>query len=270
VKRRLLLLAAGAGIAFAGWRTLTPPAIELGGGAAAVPTALEPRSLELAQCRRAGRIEALDAFVEDQRARAAGGGAAELRFLAEALLERALLRSQHKGLRPGEPVFAELPPALAQDVDAGLAALAAARRAGDDSADGHRLEAALLSCRITGWASALQWNGAIDAALRAAAARAPEHPRLLVALGCQALFAPALLGRDLPRARALLERAAAALPIDERPLVFLALAADLDGRRDDALAALRAAAERNPENRYARVVLARLEAREADPFGRDL
>lgn len=269
MKKHLLAAAAATGLLFAGWHWFGLRAIE-----APVPhtagTPLGAGSEELARVRRSASLEALDHWIRTQRERTSPADASGLRTLAEALLERALAHASHKGMRPGEPVFTELPAAVAQDLDAAENALRAARQAGDDSAETYRIEAAVLGNRITGFASALQLNGRIEAALREAVQRDPQHPRIQVALGCRYLFAPALLGRDLARARQHLEAGANALPLDERPLLFLALLAELEGNRAEAVTRLEQALARNPHSRYAQTVLARLRGGEPDAFGRDV
>jgi hypothetical protein len=190
--------------------------------------------------------------------------------LAEACLERALCRSHDRGLAIGTPTWSRLPREVAEDVEAGLAAVQQARRHGDDGADLHRIEAALLGQRITGLASALQWNGKIQTALQAAGERAPDDARLHVAIGLRKLLAPKLLGHDAAGALRHFEFAAQALPDDERPAVFAAMASQLQHKRQEAIAWLEQAVARNGANRFAKVVLQRLRAGEDDPFGRDV
>lgn len=191
-------------------------------------------------------------------------------LLAEAHLERSLLRSHDRGIVVGAPVHAQLPKEVQDDLDAGLAAAKRARELGDDSSDLFRIEAGLLSQRITGLASALQWNGRIQDALRLAGERAADNPHLHVALGLRRLLAPKLLGHDPGKALEHFEFASRALPEDERPAVFAAMASYLQHKRQQAIGWLEQAVARNPQNRFARVVLRRLRAGEDDPFGRDV
>lgn len=245
------------------------------GPAAAGPAAARAaggRAAALAAARRSCDPEQLDRFVAEQRAQVARSphDALARRLCAEALLERVLLRNQLRGMVVGEPVHAELPAETAADIDEALALLAAARSAGDDSSDNWRLEAALLGNRITGLASALQWNGRIEAALEEAAARDAHNPALHVALGLRRLLAPRWLGHDPEQALRHLEFAAGAMPDDERPDVFAAMAAYLLRKRQQAIAKLEQAVARNPNNRFAHVVLQRLRRGEPEPFERDV
>jgi tetratricopeptide (TPR) repeat protein len=190
--------------------------------------------------------------------------------LAATCLERCLLHSHRRGLAVGTPTWSTLPAAVASDVDQGLAAVEQARAHGETSADLHRLEAALLGQRITGVAAALRWNGRIEHALAKASELAPDDPRVQVALGLRKLLAPPLLGHDPVRALAHFTAAAEQLPEDERPAVFAAFACHLQDLRSQALQWLEQAVQRNPRNSFAQVVLQRLRAGEAEPFGRDV
>jgi hypothetical protein len=230
------------------------------------------RSEALARTRLGADLAALDAFVAEQRARAeAADRADEHRVLAEAHLERCLLRDTRRGMAVGEPTHAELPAPNQADIEAGLAATDRAIERGDPSADVHRIRSALLSLRVTGFASALANRPKIDAALKAAEAIDPGHPRVVIARACEKLFAPnRLLGHDPAAAERMFVAAAAALPLDERPLTFAAMCAWLLERNEDAIEHLGAAAARNPQNPYVREVLRRLEAGEDEPFARDV
>jgi tetratricopeptide (TPR) repeat protein len=271
----LLCLFAALGLAATGYSLLRADA----GTAIAVPSgvpagAADPSALRAAlhAARRTCSIAALDQFVAEHRARceAQPGDAEAWHLLALAHLERALLRSHDRGLRAGEPTFPSLPAELVADLDAGLVAVARARELGDGTGDLFRIEAGLMSQRITGLASALQWNGRIQEALRQASEIAPDNPHLHVALGLRKLLAPRWLGQDPTQALAHFEFAAKALPDDERPAVFAAMASWLQRQGQAAIAWLEQASARNPANRFARAVLARLRAGEDDPFGRDL
>ncbi|MBK8099935.1 MAG: hypothetical protein IPK26_22765 [Planctomycetes bacterium] len=242
------------------------------GAGTAVATPTDPPQAELAAARRDGSLAAFDALVARRRqatAESAANGQAWC-LLAEALLERVLQRNQLRGMAVGEPLHTTLPPALAQDLDDGLAAIAAARRAGVDSAESYRIEAGLLSNKITGLGAALQFNGQVQKALNTAFAKAPESAPLHVALGLRKLLAPRLLGHDPEKALEHLEFAAKNMPDDERPGVFAAMAAFLTRRRQKAIEWLEQAVARNPGNVFARVVLQRIRRDEADPFGRDV
>ena len=117
---------------------------------------------------------------------------------------------------------------------------------------------------------ALAERPAIQKAIEQARALKPDHPRVLVALGCEKLFAPRFLGHDPEGAKGMFLSASEALPEDERPLVFAAMAAHLLRQHEEAIQLLERAAARNPDNRYAAAVLTRLRAAEPDPFGRDV
>lgn len=272
----VLCVLAAAGVAATGWTMLRRGAgieVEV---PAAVPAPAADDASGLAAALRAARRscdpDALDHVLTRVRAAtvASPDDADAWHLLALAHLERSLLRSHRRGMVVGAPVHPVLPPDLVADLDAGLHAAAEARRRGDDSSELFRIEAGLMSQRITGLATALQWNGRIQAALRAAAERARDNPHVHVALGLHRLLAPKLLGHDPQRALAHFEFAAKALADDERPAVFAAMASHLLQQRMQAIEWMQQAVARNPANAFARVVLQRLRAGEADPFGRDV
>lgn len=249
-----------------------------GDGQAAVPRTL-PRSAEspasadpIQAARRTCDPHALDAVVADlvARTQAVPGEARTFHALAEACLERALLRSHRRGMVVGEPTWSTLPQAIADDVDRGLAAIGKARELGERAASLWRLEASLLSQRITGLTTAMQWNDRIQAALKKATELAGDDPQLHVALGLRKLLAPKLFGHDAGKALEHFDYAAKALGDDERPAVFARMATWLQQKRTVATGWLEQAVARNPRNEFARVVLRRLRAGEADPFGRDV
>lgn len=274
----VLCVAAALGLAGSAWillgaRAHEDVAIPSGAGPAATnaPDALRT---QLVAARRSCSPAPLDAVVQQLTARTAAPDAASdpspWRLLAEAHLERALARSHRRGLRVGEPTYAELPREVEADVALGLAAVQQARERGDDGAELCRLEAALLGQRITGLGSALQWNSRIHAALQRAAELAEGDPRVHVAVGLRKLLAPRLLGHDPQRALEHFEFAARVLADDERPAVFAAMASYLQQKRMQAVAWLEQAVARNPKNTFARVVLQRVRRDEPEPFGRDV
>jgi tetratricopeptide (TPR) repeat protein len=226
----------------------------------------------LREARRECSLPALDAVVQrlQQHVAESPKDATAWHFLAEALLERVQQHSHLRGLTAGTPVWPDLPSAIVKDVDGGLAAVARARELGDDSGGLFRIEAALMSQRITGLHSALQWNTKVAAAIDAAAQRAQDDPQLHVVMGLRLLMAPSLLGHDPERALEHFEFAARALADDERPAVFAAMASYLQRKRQQAVAWLERAVARNPKNSFARVVLQRVRRDEGDPFGRDV
>ncbi len=227
---------------------------------------------ELQQARRSGSKPALDAIVEvfQTAVTAAPNDRNSWHLLAEALLERVLQRSHLCGIVIGTPRYENLPAEVAEDLDAGTAAIARARELGDDSGDLFRLEAAVMSHRITGLATALQWNGRIQQALAKAGERAKDDPRLHVALGLRKLLVPKFLGQDASKALEHFEFAAGQMLDDERPAVFAAMANLLQEKRQQAIAWLTQAVQQNPQNTFAKVVLARVQRGEPDPFGRDV
>ncbi|MGE3171421.1 MAG: hypothetical protein AB7O97_02270 [Planctomycetota bacterium] len=238
----------------------------------AAPAGDGDRAALLAAARRRCDPAALDAFVAEQEALLARGDAAPaaLRLCAEARIERVLLQNQLRGMSIGEPLYAELPAAVAADLDRALELLQRARGSGDDSAANHRLEAVALGQRITGLGTALQWNGRIEAALARAAERDERDPALHVTLGLRKLLAPRFLGHDADGALEHLRYAAEALAGDERPRVFAAMAAYLCKKRVQAIEWLERAVSENPNNVFARVVLRRLRRGEEAPFARDV
>lgn len=235
-------------------------------------TALTGSAAALRDARHTCSLPAVDAVVQDLQKRVAAdaGDVASWHLLAAALLERVQLRSMRRGLTVGSPVWTDLPGELVADVDAGLAAVARTRELGRDDGDLCRIEACLMSQRITGLAAALQWNPRIEAALGKAIERAKDDPTLHTALGLRKLLAPRLLGHDPERALAHFEFAARLLVADERPAVFAAMASYLQKKRVQAIAWLEQAVARNPNNVFARVVLQRVRRDEPDPFGRDV
>jgi tetratricopeptide (TPR) repeat protein len=251
-----------------------------GGGAARIgvpkttgdAVAEEPRRHALSDARRTCAPAELDRFVKEQQSlvQQEPDNAAQARILAEALLERVQLRNMRRGLVPGEPLYGELPPAVEGDLRLGLEMVAKARALGERCADLFRIEAALLSNRITGLASAMQWNGRIQSALGEAAQLDEALPALHVALGLRKLLAPPLLGQDVAAALRHFEFAARQLPGDERPRVFAGMAAFLLQKREQAITWLQGAVTTNPNNVFACAVLKRLQAGEAEPFARDV
>jgi tetratricopeptide (TPR) repeat protein len=246
----------------------TPPSPALADSAWADST----WAIALREARRECTLPALDVVVERLQEHVAVNkrDQAAWHFLAEALLERVQQRAHLRGLTAGAPVWSELPGEIVHDVDHGLAAVARARELGDDSGALFRIEAALMSQRITGLRTALQWNTRVATAIDAAMQRAQDDPQLHVVMGLRLLLAPSLLGQDPERALEHFEFAARALADDERPAVFAAMASYLQHKRQQAVAWLEQAIARNPKNSFARVVLQRVRRDEGDPFGRDV
>lgn len=214
---------------------------------------------------------ALDRFLEAQRTRAERtDDPVEWRVLAQACLERVLFAAARSGMAVGRPTFRERPPVVEAAIVAGQAAIVRARQLGDRHSELARVAAGLLAQKIDGALSAMRLGRQVEALLDEAEAFADGNPHVAVARGCRLLFSPKWLGGDPSQARARFVSAAAALPDDERPLVFAAFAAHLAGDAAGAQEHLRAATARNPNNAYAREVLRRLTAGEPDPFGRDL
>ncbi|MDA0931979.1 MAG: hypothetical protein O3C51_00850 [Planctomycetota bacterium] len=226
-------------------------------------------SEEIDRARREG-IASLDLLIAGLVTRASDASPEDLHALAEAHLERSLLRDIRKGMAVGRPTHAELPEELADDVDAGVRAAEQAIAAGDDSAEIHRILSALLSRRVTGIAAALKLRGRIEAELQLAEERDPAHPKVLIARGCGQLFAPnRLFGHDPAAAEAKFLRAAEGLPTDERPWMFASMCAWLLGDAERALSHIDAAVARNPAHPYIVEVARRLREGTDDPFGPD-
>ena len=233
---------------------------------------LSEGSTRLAKARLEDSSRALGSFIEDQAALCDRdpAQAESWLLLAEALLERARTHTQNKGLAVGEPIFTEIPEAMAADLAAGLSAIDHARELRAEDAELLRIEAELLSAQITGIGSAILLDGRISELIRKAMILDPTNPRLQIALGCRKLFAPRFLGHDAAAAKAHLLSAAASLVIDERPLLLAAMACHLLGEGDQARQMLEKAAQRNPHNRYVAAVVKRMDAGEEEPFARDL
>ncbi len=256
--------------AFTLWWTNTVPSLDLAPDAR--PTWRSPGSAALMAARLPMQRDLLEAFVKAQaeRCTAAGATAEDWRVLSEAHLECVLQMTSVKGMAVARPAFAKPPTAMLQHLDAGEQAITRARALGDRHSETARIEAGLKSNRIVGVASALRLGGEIDRLIAEAAERDQGNPHVAVAQGCRLVFAPKFLGGDPRAALALFERAAEAMPDDERPMIFAAFAADILGDAALARRHLEAAAQRNPANRYAREVAARLARGEADAFGRDV
>lgn len=222
--------------------------------------------------RRSGKVATMDEVVRElqERTRTSPEDAEAWHLLASAALSRLQTRTALRGITVGKPLYDTLPTEVAADVDLGLAAADKARTLGDDSGDLYRLEAGLLGQRITGFSSALQWNGRIQKALAKAVELIPEQPKLHLALGLRKLLAPRFLGHDPAGALEHLQFAAEAMPDDERPALFAAMALYLQDKRQQAIVWLEQAVARNPDNPFARAVLRRVQRDEQDPFGRDL
>ncbi len=242
------------------------------GVSTAVPPATTGPAASLRAARRTCTVTAVDAVIASLREdlRKQPDARDTWHWLADPLLERSLLRSHDRGIVVGAPTFPQLPKELTDDLEGGLVAARKARELGDQTSDLFRIEAGLMSQRITGLASALLWNGRIETALQNANERGQDNPHLHVALGLRSLLTPKLLGHDPVKALEHFEFAAEALADDERPAVFAAMASYLQKKRQQAIGWVEQAVARNPENRFARVVLARLRAGEDDPFGRDV
>ena len=270
----ILCVVCAVGIGLTAWSRLAAgslPDAPSGPATPAATAATDPARRALHEARRRCSIEALDAVVArlDAAARAAPEDAVAWRLLAEAHLERAQQRTHLRGLAVGEPLFSDLPQELAADLEKGLAAVQRARELGDDSGALFRIEASLMSQHITGFGAALQWNARVADALAKAAERAAEDPYLHTALGLRKLLAPRWFGHD-PEAALEHFAFAAEASDDERPAVFAGMASYLQKKRQQAIAWLERAVERNPDNVFARVVLRRLVRGEDDPFGRDV
>jgi hypothetical protein len=270
------LAVAGAALLFNPPGTSGPASVQASSTGVVPPLATTAAPVDelVARIERARRqgMAALDALVAELETTAAEDGTdpSPRHALAEALLERSLLRDIRKGMAVGKPTHAELPEALAADVAAGIGAAEQAIEAGDDTAEIHRILSALLSRQVTGIGSALRLRGRIDAELKLAEEREPEHPKVLIARGCGQLFAPnRLFGHDPEAAEAKFMAAAESLPSDERPLMFASMCAWLLGDRDRALTHIEAAAARNPSHPYVDAVAQRLRDGVTDPFGPD-
>ncbi|MGE0143491.1 MAG: hypothetical protein AB7I19_07060 [Planctomycetota bacterium] len=232
-----------------------------------------PTSEEIARARLTGSLEAIDDLIQRQtvRSRNQANDPATWRGLAEAHLERCLLRDQHKGMAVGKPTHTSLPESNRTDIDLGLQAIEKALELGDPDPDAPRIQSSLLSLKATGWSEVLALRPKIQAALRKAEGVDANHPRVVIARACEKLFAPnRLFGHDPGAAERMLLRAAERLELDERPFVLAAMAAWLQQKPEQAIELLERALGRNPNNRYAREVLRRLRTAEAEPFARDV
>lgn len=224
----------------------------------------------LRQARKKCSVAALDVIVKKLKDQTSESKDAKCwHRLAEAYLERAQQRTHLLGMTPGKPTYAELPDDFADDLELGLAAVLKARELGDESGELYRIEAGLMGQHITGLGSALQWNGKIAKALKIAGERRSDDPHLHTALGLRKLLAPTWFGHDPAKALEHFEFAHKTTD-DERPAVFAAMASYLQKKRQQAIAWLERAVKKNPDNKFARVVLERLRRGEENPFARDV
>ena len=269
----ILCAACAIGIGFTAWSQLTTNATDV-----TVPKVnpapkkelVSYASEQLREARMACTLAALNGYIETFTKKASAKPQKELwHNLAEAYLERALQRTHLHGMAPGEPTFEKLPADFANDLKSGLDAVAKARELGDETGELFRIEAGLMSQHITGWRSALAWNGKIGAALKTAVNRIADDPQLHVALGLRKLFAPAFLGNDPAKALEHFEFADKT-DGDERPALFAAMASYLQKKRQQAITWLERAVKKNPKNKFARVVLGRLRRGEDKPFARNV
>ncbi len=231
-------------------------------------TAPVDRSVELARVRQSCQRQDLVVFLAEQQERAKQTplNPEVLRVLAEAHLELGQFDDIGAGLKIGAPIRTTVSEQLRGHIDAGMKALLQARDLGDDGAENHRIESALLALEIHGLASAFKVNGRATAALNAAVERDGANPRVQVAIGCRLLFAPAMLGGDAERAREHLIAGAKGLPYDERPLLYAAMASWTLGDVERCQRLLEQASNRTPANPLVKAVKRRLAAREDDPF----
>jgi len=224
----------------------------------------------LREARKKCSVAALDAIVKKLKDQASESKDAKCwHRLAEAYLERALQRTHLLGMAPGEPTYSELPDDFADDLESGLEAVLKARELGDESGELYRIEAGLMGQHITGLGTALQWNGKIAKALKTAGERRSDDPHLHTALGLRKLLAPTWFGNDPAKALEHFEFAHKTTD-DERPAIFAAMASFLQKKRQQAIAWLERAIKKNPDNKFARVVLKRLRRGEENPFARDV
>lgn len=228
-------------------------------------------SEQLRIARMQGSTSAIDKLIESiQQAIAASPQQKSLwHSLAESYLERALQRAHLRGMAPGQPTFSTLPNDFRKDLTLGLEAVEKAREYGDESGELFRIEAALMSQHITGVTTAIRWNRKITASLTQASNRIYGDPKLHVALGLRKLLAPTWFGNDPEKALEHFKIADKAED-DERPAIFAAMASFLKEDTQQATRWLQRALQINPQNKFARVVLKRLEKNEGEPFSRDV
>ena len=235
----------------------------------------EPSPEDRVLLARRDGIRGLDAFIEHQRRLVAGSSEPDatgyaLTILAMALGERCSARNAGRGIQVGRPLYEQVPEPTERDITEGLDALDRAQELGFESSELHRIRSLLLSCRVVGLTSALRWKGQIGRELQRAFELDPNNPRAHVGQGATEILTPAFLGQDCTSALNRLIPAAEALPLDERPLVFAAMAAFLLGKRGQSLDLLDRATERRPSARFAAVVAERIRRGEKEPFAGDV
>ncbi|MFT4515651.1 MAG: tetratricopeptide (TPR) repeat protein [Planctomycetota bacterium] len=269
----ILCVACVVGIGLTAWSQLTAGTSDVtipNGDQAPAKEVATNATEQLRTARMACTVAALDSYIDTFAKEATAKPRKELwHNLAEAYLERALQRTHLRGMAPGEPTFEELPADFAGDLKSGLDAVAKARKLGDDTGELFRIEAGLMSQHITGFGSAIKWNSKIAAALETAVERIADNPQLHTALGLRKLFAPKFWGNDPAKALEHFEFADS-IDGDERPAVFAAMASYLQKKRQQAITWLERAVKKNPDNKFARVVLQRLRRGEDKPFARNV
>ncbi len=230
------------------------------------------RGYELALVRKSCDTIRLNSFLADQivRCQQQPANKDELRILAQTYVERVALRTIGKGMSIGEPMFETIPENIERDLDQGLAAIAKLHELGCTHSETFRIEATLLSNKITGLRSVWQHSSRIQNALDQAYEKDPSNPRVLIALGLRKLLAPKFFGHDANAGRTLLLKAADALELDERPLVYAALAEHSLGKLAACQELLETAVEHNPNNPFAVAVLERVVAGDPSPFANDI
>lgn len=239
----------------------------------------------LTEARRTCRIEPLEALLGELRSAAAQAEAAPKAaagddagalaagrlwdLVAASELELMLTLCLRIPWRVGAPMYDEVPEAVLAASERGMAALKKARELGAKTAEGFRVETALLSYRITGLMSALEYQPKINEAFEQAQQLDPDNPRLHVGLGCRKMFVPKFMGQDIPAALKHFEYASERLPRDERPALYGAMALYLLGKPEAALAMAEQAQQNNGDNPVAEQVVERLRAGTPDPFATD-
>lgn len=258
--------------AWAGYLYLNPGLRE-----AKIPTKVvfdaKKESQLLRQIRKSCDVRDISDFIAKQRQSVARypTDPEHLRLLAEALLERCATRIINKGFAPGTMLFdGETPKDILSDIEEALGLVSKARELGDETSENWRIEASLLPYKIVSLPSAIMLARPITQALDKALELGKDNPHIHFALGCRKLLAPRYLGQDLEKAIEHLEFAAAGLPLDERPLIYAALATLLLGDRPRSTELLELAAKRTPANDFPAEVIQRLKAGENDPFARDV
>lgn len=187
-------------------------------------------------------------------ARSAPGPASRLLRVRAALAAAELLRVEYEQAPPGD---AQRRTVLGQRIDAAAEEGLAALEGVPSSSEAYRMEADLVATMIRSTFRARKYEARFASAVAKALELDPRNARAYVTAAKPLVFAPPEHGRDLRAAVGTLTRALELAPGLEPALLLRALAYELLGEHEAALADWRAALAANPDCTPAREALAR-------------